>query len=271
MESTFDTPGGVDLYVQIGAGNIKLETSDRDTTEVHLVGLNRAGEDAIAEMSVRSDERGGRHEIFVEEPKKSGFGFVASLFNNAEIGVHVRCPRRTSLDAKTGSADVDVKGELESARVKTGSGDIDFRDVVDDIDVNSASGDVFVGDVNGHCSVKTASGDVRISVVGGELDANLVSGDLKVDEVRGSVTVQTVSGDQHIGAVSAGEIKLNAVSGDVLVGVRPGLRLWIDATSVSGDMTSELDSADGPPAGEGPLVQLRARTVSGDVSIVRAA
>jgi hypothetical protein len=35
-------------------------------------------------------------------------------------------------------------------------------------------------------------------------------------------------------------------------------------------MSSELESADGPPAGDGPLVQLRAKTVSGDVTIVRA-
>ena len=49
----------------------------------------------------------------------------------------------------------------------------------------------------------------------------------------------------------------------------PGLRLWIDATSVSGDMSSELEAAE-PPTADGPIVELRAKTVSGDVQIVRA-
>ena len=35
-------------------------------------------------------------------------------------------------------------------------------------------------------------------------------------------------------------------------------------------MSSNLDAADGPPA-DGPLVELRAKTVSGDVQIARAA
>lgn len=268
MEHTFETPGPVRLRIAIGGGGVQVETGERDTTQIELVGLNRAGQDAIAELTVRCDERGGRFEIEVAEPKR---GFVSSLFNNAEIGVRVWCPLDTELEAQTGSADVAVRGALTVARVKTGSGDLEFGDVTGELEVNSASGDVIARDVGGACAVKTASGDVRITSVGGELSANLVSGDLKVDDARGSVSVQTVSGDQQIGAVSAGEIRLQAVSGDVHVGVRPGLRIWIDATSVSGDMSSDLDAADGPPAGDGPLVQLRARTVSGDVTIVRAA
>jgi hypothetical protein len=267
MEHTFETPGAVSLRIAIGAGDIQIETGERASTDIQVLALNRAAEEAVAEMTVRCDERGGRWEIVVEEPKR---GFVSSLFNNAEIGVRVRCPLDTDVDVQTGSADATVQGNVASARVKTGSGDVGFDDVAGELVVNSASGDVTAGDVAGNCTLKTASGDVRLASVGGDLTANLVSGDLKVQEARGSVTVQTVSGDQAIGAISTGEIKLQAVSGDVHVGVRPGLRLWIDATSVSGDMSSELESADGPPTGDGSLVQLRAKTVSGDVTIVRA-
>jgi hypothetical protein len=65
------------------------------------------------------------------------------------------------------------------------------------------------------------------------------------------------------------------VSGDVRVGVGRGTRVWIDAGTISGDLGSELglddtDPADDAGAGGGLVVPLHVKTVSGDVSIVRA-
>src|SRR5262245_41758966 len=261
MQHVFETPGAVRLRISIGGGDVRIETADRAATEVELHALNRAAEEVIPEMTVRCDEHIGVWTVVVEEPKR---GILSSLFNNAEIGVHVRCPRDVDVEVQTGSADVRVQGDASSAVVKTGSGDLGFDDVRGDLEANSASGDVAAGNVGGDCAVKTASGDIRVLSVAGELLANLVSGDLEVRRAEGPVTAQSVSGDQHIGEIATGEVRLQSVSGDIYVGVRPGLRLYIDATSVSGDMSSNLDAADGPPA-EGPLVELRAKTVSGDV------
>jgi hypothetical protein len=65
------------------------------------------------------------------------------------------------------------------------------------------------------------------------------------------------------------------VSGDVRVGVGRGTRVWIDAGTVSGDLGSELGLDDAEPdtddsTASGPVVPLQLKTVSGDVSIVRA-
>ena len=46
--------------------------------------------------------------------------------------------------------------------------------------------------------------------------------------------------------------------------------LWIDAQSVSGSVTSDLDVADAPAGENGEQVDLRIRTVSGDVRISRS-
>jgi hypothetical protein len=68
------------------------------------------------------------------------------------------------------------------------------------------------------------------------------------------------------------------VSGDILIGVRRGSRVYVDANTVSGSTSSELNLTDAPAedgdAGDadgGPMVEIRAKTVSGDVSLVRAA
>ena len=80
-----------------------------------------------------------------------------------------------------------------------------------------------------------------------------------------------------IAAIEAGELQLQTVSGDARIGVARGTRVWIDATSVSGDLDSELGLADSAPVEDeaadesGEVVPLQVKTVSGDVKIVRAA
>jgi len=54
----------------------------------------------------------------------------------------------------------------------------------------------------------------------------------------------------------------------VEVGVLVGTRLYIDASSTSGDVRSELDVGN-EPASDGPEAQLRVKTVSGDIALVR--
>jgi DUF4097 and DUF4098 domain-containing protein YvlB len=96
------------------------------------------------------------------------------------------------------------------------------------------------------------------------------SGDVTIDEAERSVTVQTASGDQRVNAVVSGRVVMQSASGDQHVGIRRGTRVHIDAKTMSGDTTSELDVSDEPPSGEGPSVELRATAMSGDIRIVRA-
>jgi len=68
-------------------------------------------------------------------------------------------------------------------------------------------------------------------------------------------------------------VRVQTVSGDVRIGVARGTRTWIDAASVSGRLESELGLEDQEPPAETAeaIVPLHVKTVSGDVSIVRAA
>jgi hypothetical protein len=56
-----------------------------------------------------------------------------------------------------------------------------------------------------------------------------------------------------------------------LIGVRRGSRVFLDCNTVSGDTSSELELTSDAPAGDGPLVEIKAKTVSGDITITRAA
>jgi len=71
--------------------------------------------------------------------------------------------------------------------------------------------------------------------------------------------------------VMRGNVAAHSVSGDVTIGVRRGSKVYLDCNTVSGDTTSELELTTDAPAGDGPLVEIRAKTVSGDIRITRAA
>src|SRR5262249_44044153 len=135
--------------------------------------------------------------------------------------------------------------------------------------VKSASGDVRVDGIAGDASVHTASGDIRIGRIGGDAVVRSASGDVWVDEAAGSVTVQAASGGQRGQSIESGRVTLESGSGGQNVGVRRGTRVRIDAKTMSGETSSELDEGD-ETASDGPAVELRATAMSGDIRIVRA-
>jgi DUF4097 and DUF4098 domain-containing protein YvlB len=157
--------------------------------------------------------------------------------------------------------------------MRTASGDLRIDRVQGALEAKSASGDVRVEHVEGRVNMNTVSGDVGLSTAMSGLAVNSVSGDVVLGEVYGDLTAGTVSGDLMVRAAGPGDVGLKAVSGDVVVAMRRGLRVRLDVSSVSGSVGSELDVSDTPPASraDGPEANLRVRTVSGDVRITRAA
>lgn len=237
---TFHTPGEVSLRVRIPAGRVDIETTEADETRVEIESDSDVEETAVVTA------RGGEVVVEIEERR------LLFLRTAPQARVRVTCPHGARLVFKGVSTDLAVRGETGNAEIKTVSGDVELGRVDGDLELKSVSGDVAADAVAGRATVQTVSGDIRLG------------------EVGGPVTAQSVSGDQRVGAVAEGAVTLKSVSGDMHVGIRPGSRLWVDAKSVSGDTSSELAVGDTPVNGEGPMVELRATAMSGDIRIVRA-
>jgi hypothetical protein len=265
----FDTPGPVTLRISIPDGDVNVEAAEGAQVTVDLQPLrnNNASRDAVEQARVELIERSGRYEVVVEGPKQWMWGL--SLGRGASIGVRITCPEGTRIEASTTTAEVRTRGRLGEADIKTASADIEL-DVVDgEVRVATASGDVATGEIGGG-SLKSASGDLGVRLARGRVSLNSASGDVRLDRALAAVSVATASGDQELGSVEAGEIKLQSVSGDVRVGVVSGLRVWLDATSVSGAVTSSLALEEGGRTSSDAVLELRARTVSGDIRIEAA-
>ena len=263
---TYDTPGHVSLKLRTAGGVVELESVDSAQTEVELEPLreDEVTLEAIREASVGVRPAGAGHEVYVELPKRRSF-----LGRGPKVAIRVRCPQGADVDCGSSSADLSATGSFGAVAVKTASGDVAV-DECGELQVASASGDVDARHVRGRSALNTASGDVRIETAAGPVSANAVSGDVHLGEARDSVAVTTVSGDQTLETVSGGDVRLQSVSGDVLVGVAPGLRVWIDAASISGSMSSDLAMGETEPPAAGPSVEIRAKTVSGDVRVSRS-
>ena len=96
------------------------------------------------------------------------------------------------------------------------------------------------------------------------------SGDVVIEEAEASLKIQTASGDLQAGSVREGDVTLQTASGDIEVGVKRGSKVWIDARSMSGETSSDLEVSDTPPRRRGPLVEISATAMSGDVNVRRA-
>jgi DUF4097 and DUF4098 domain-containing protein YvlB len=283
----FRTPGKVRLDIRLGAGEIRVETSDVQETTVVLEPLrdNDSSTAAVTNARVELRERADGHEVVIDVRDR---GKSLGIFRGAEVLVSVTSPDGVSVESKSGSADVTGGGRFGSVEVETGSGEVEFGEIAGEARVNAASGDVMLGavgrdarinsasgdvqvkSVGGDAKVNSASGDVIIREVAGELTVNTASGDVLVREARASVTVNSASGDQEIGSVAGGKVNLKSASGDLKIGIREGPKLWVDARSRSGEVRSELPVSDLPPEGDAPVVELRANTMSGDITVARA-
>ena len=167
------------------------------------------------------------------------------------------------------------------------------------VELGVVSADAVVSGINAGTKVKSVSGDVTLDGVRADVSAQTVSGDLETRDLEGDLHFSTVSGDLTVVDGSSGKLRAETVSGDLTLDldVRAGGR--IDLNSVSGDLTLRLPDSAGLSvevktmsggldsafsevhterkpgratlrgtvgAGSG---QLRANTVSGDVTLLR--
>ena len=269
MEKTYENVRNLTLDLRIPSGHIEVDARESDTVQLSLVPGNDSAREVLESGGVTVDfrERGDGHELVVDVRERRGLGWLG---RGPQFDLRVRCPEGARVSVRSGSADFDGRGTLGSLELKTASGDVDVQRVDGPLSAHSASGDIEVESVSGAVEVNTASGDIALGYVGGQLRANLVSGDLSVREAAAAVRVNSVSGDQQVEAVQNGKIELHSVSGDIEVGVRRGTDVWLDVRSVSGDMHSSLTPTDGPVADDALLVELRIKSVSGDVRIDHA-
>lgn len=271
MQQQFETHEPIDLVVEFGKGCARVDATETTETTVDVRG-DDADEVEVTfadnRLSIIGPRNGG---IFGREPK---------------LEITVKLPTDSDLDIKTGSADIEIGGQVRDVRIKTGSGDltcdtfsgaaqintgsgdIEVSEAHADLQIKSGSGDISVGTSVGELSISTGSGDVEVGTANGPAVVKTGSGDLKVVTADSDVSLSTGSGDLTIGTARRGRVKAKGASSDIRIGVPAGTPVWTDMNTVTGHIRNNLDSVGAPQEGQDHL-ELQARTVSGDIVLTQ--
>ena len=207
--------------------------------------------------------------MIVEVPNKRGFN-LGQIFSRQGITCRVRCPQGSGVSAKTKSADLVAHGVLGGLHVQTASGDVEADRVTGGVNVKSASGDMTVREVGDGVSVQTRSGDVDIEVVRGPSTSTRRRATCRSARPTTTSTSTRSAATRTTARSCAGRSPRTASPATSRSRVRRGSKVFLDCNTVSGDTHSELELSGDVPAGDGPLVEIRAKTVSGDIRITRA-
>src|SRR5438270_237636 len=144
-EHRFHTPGPIELDLSVPAGDVDVETVDGEESVVVVEGDERI----VEQTEVTFDG----HVLSVSFRGAKPFGIVISIgdfsFGNGKLRVRARIPHASRARLTTASADVKLRGRLESLETKTASGDLALS-----------------GEVERDATVKTVSGDVRLLLAG---------------------------------------------------------------------------------------------------------
>jgi hypothetical protein len=256
----FKATGPATARVTTSSGDVTIGASESNVIEVTLSvkdpSYERMLDDAVIEFDRDKNAlvvRTRTHENF-----NSMRGFRAAIRRNSwfEFGsdpdVHIALPEGSNVEVTTGSGDTEIIGTLAKATV------------------TSASGNVSVADEVGVLEMKTASGDVRTANVRESLVCHSASGNVRCDGAGTSTKIRTASGSVRLSVEVPSDISVRTVSGNVAVTVARGLEVDVDATSISGRLTSTMPLDGTTAVSPKDAVSISAKTVSGDVKVSSA-
>ena len=165
--------------------------------------------------------------------------------------IQCSCAMARKMTAKSTSGEVKLDPVTEKTAeklvVSTVSGDAEVHGSALDAEVSSMSGDVTVDGVFEKLEMKSTSGDAEFTGSVLKLSISSISGDADA-----TVENKTLS-----------RIDAKSTSGSVEINLPDGLTsVHAECSTVSGDCLSRVSDA-----GAGALVQIRAKSISGDVTV----
>ncbi|MFF0265756.1 DUF4097 domain-containing protein [Kribbella sp. NPDC004536] len=247
------------------------------------IGPNPDGDGTTVSMEVDGDYDGvifevDDGELIIESPRNVRHG--------PEITVRIATAGVLDARVKTGSGDIVSEVPLGSARLATGSGDVKLTRVENELGINTGSGDVKVEsaasavrastgsgsidieEAEDALGLSTGSGDVTIGDAAGPTSVKVGSGDITIERIRDHSVATSGSGDVKVELADGPSVQAETARGDVQIGVPDGLPTYLDLKTVTGRIRCDLQPGDKPAEGERALM-LRARTVSGDITVVK--
>ena len=207
-------PGGR-LVVDAGASDVFV--TGRSASGAHVVVTsNRDDLEELFSFNF-SEEPGG---VRIEVRKHS----LELWPKHLQVRMEVEVPTRTNLDIRTGGGDVKVNHLEGETNLETSGGDVKASELKGNLNARTSGGDMELRDLTGDISIKTSGGDITLENVHGRVEARTSGGDVTASLARGNA--------------KGGEIETSG--GDIELRLDPAINLSLDASTSSGEVTSNL-------------------------------
>lgn len=181
VDMTVTLPGGCDITVRLGAGDVVVNALVND-----LEVSTGAGDIRVEDVTGTADLKVGSGDIRA--------GSVAGTAKISSANGDVRLDSVSEVIASTAAGDVLLGDVSEIARVKSATGDIRVRNCCcTDLDINTMSGDVDIAIVPGmivNASIKTMSGELRNRIKPSSTEKTSTL-NLNVSSLSGDVTLRS--------------------------------------------------------------------------------
>ncbi len=207
-------PGGR-LVVDAGASDVFV--TGRSASGAHVVVTSN--QDDLEELfTLNFSEEAGA--VRVEMRKRA----LQPWPKHLQVRMEVEVPTRTNLDIRTGGGDVKVSHLEGETNLETSGGDVKASELKGNLNARTSGGDMELRDLTGDISVKTSGGDITLENVHGRVEAHTSGGDVTASLARGNA--------------KGGEIETSG--GDIELRLDPAINLSLDASTSSGEVTSNL-------------------------------
>ncbi|HLL66996.1 MAG TPA: DUF4097 family beta strand repeat-containing protein [Micromonosporaceae bacterium] len=262
----FECTGPVTATVRIGGGSLDVVAEERRTASVDVTPYDDTDASRFAAEHTVVELHGS--DLTIAAPDTP----AAWLWRPpARLRVTARIPIDSRIVLRLASARAVCQGRYAAGEISSASGDVAIDHVTGDLHARTASGEVTADRVDGDAQVRSASGQLRLGTVGRNAGTHTASGDVAIESVGGSLRAVSASGNVHVGGLRRGAARVKTASGDVHLGVVAGTALWLDLSSGSGVVHSDLATTATPTRPTGADLHVEVRTASGDIEVRRVA
>jgi Putative adhesin len=259
FDRTLNVNGSPNVSVSTGSGYIHLNPGSGN--QVHIVAHVRSSH---GWMSGGGDVDSRIQQIVSNPPIVQNGDDITigerhnnDLFRNINIDYEITLPKASSINATTGSGDVEIHEVGATVKAQSGSGSVHARGIQGPATLGTGSGDIELEQTApGDVKAETGSGSIRLQGLAGALKASTGSGDI---EAQGQPTadwrLSTGSGSVRL-IVGNAKFNLDADTGSGSVNISQPI-------TMQGSLNKHHVS--GVVNGGGPTI--RVGTGSGDIQI----
>lgn len=155
----------------------------------------------------------------------------------------IELPQGANVEFKGVNGDVRVSGIEGGSKIETVNGDIVASALSNQVTLTTVNGVIDNTNSKGRISLSAVNGEIKDKASTGRVEYAVVNGEIDAQSNADEVDVNTVNGDAKVKLTGTSRLKMTTVNGELDVKLAQVASPRISGSSVSGEITLQLDSA----------------------------